>query len=152
MAPVTGPPPVLLFLICLLGGLTLHHFWPIAIGGYGFTLALALGLVLLLLGVSLAAWGILELQASRTTFWPWKIPRRLVTSGPFRFSRNPLYVAQLLILAGIAIMANSLWVASGVPVLFVLLDRLVVVREEAVIKGAFGTEFSAYTVRVRRWF
>ncbi|MBM3851933.1 MAG: isoprenylcysteine carboxylmethyltransferase family protein [Verrucomicrobia bacterium] len=150
-APLAGPPPVLLFLVCLLGGFALQHFWPKSIGGYSLAVAMGVGAPLLLSGASLVAWGILEMRRSSTTFLPGQVPSRLVTSGPFRWSRNPLYVAQLLILAAIAIMADSLWLAFGVPALLLLLDRLVVVREEAVIRAAFGADYAAYTTRVRRW-
>ena len=87
----------------------------------------------------------------KTPIQPGQIPARLVTTGPFRFTRNPLYVALLLVLTALAIMENSLWLAFGTGALWLLLDRLVVVREEVQIRQTFGSEYSAYAARVRRW-
>lgn len=144
------PPPVLFF-VCLILGMFLQHVRPLPIAGYSFGAGIAVGTVALVLAVVLAAGGIREMRRHGTPIEPGRIPARLVTSGPFRFSRNPLYVALLLVLAGIAIMGNSLWLAAGTGALFLLLDRLVVVREEAMIQKAFGPEYSNYAARVRRW-
>ena len=105
----------------------------------------------LLLAVTVASWGILELKRLKTTIQPGKIPARLVTTGPFRFTRNPLYVALLLVLTALALLGNSLWLAFGTGALWLLLDRLVVVREELQIRQSFGSEYLAYAARVRRW-
>lgn len=91
------------------------------------------------------------MKRCRTPIEPGQIPARLVTTGPFRFTRNPLYLALLLVLTALAVMGNSLWLALGTGVLLLLLDRLVIVREEAVIRRTFGSEYSSYVARVRRW-
>ncbi len=112
---------------------------------------MGVGSITLLLAVSLASWGIIEMKNRKTPIKPDQIPIRLVTTGPFRFTRNPLYLALLLVLASLAVMGNSLWLAVATASLLLLLDRFVMVREEAVIQRAFGSEYSAYVVRVRRW-
>jgi protein-S-isoprenylcysteine O-methyltransferase Ste14 len=130
----------------------MQHVRPRCIAGYSFGAGMAAGSGALLLAVALAAWGIWEMKRHRTPIEPGQIPARLVTTGPFRFSRNPLYLALLLVLAGLAVMGNSLWLGLGTGVLLLLLDRLVVRREEAAIRRTFGPEYSAYVTRVRRWF
>ena len=144
-------PPVVFFFLCLLPGAFLQHVRPRAIAGYSFAAGMAAGFTALLLAVALAAWGIREMRRLDTTILPGRIPARLVTTGPFRFTRNPLYLALLLVLAGLAIMGNSRWLALGAGALLLLLDRLVVIREEAMIRRAFGAEYAVYVARVRRW-
>lgn len=146
-----GLPPIVYFFACLALGALLHYYRPLAIADYSFLAGMVTGLMALLLATSLAAWGIREMRRLGTPIEPGLIPVRLVTSGPFRFTRNPLYVAQLLVLAGLATMVNSAWLAFGTGVLLLLLDRLVVAREEAVNTRTFGTQFTAYASRVRRW-
>jgi protein-S-isoprenylcysteine O-methyltransferase Ste14 len=144
------PPPVLFF-GCLLLSALMQYVRPLSIAAYSFTVGMVIGSSALLLAAALAAWGIWEMKRLGTAIEPGRIPARLVTTGPFRFTRNPLYLALLLVFTGLAIMSNSLWLALGVGVLLLLLDRLVVVREEAAIQRAFGSEYSAYVAHVRRW-
>ncbi len=106
---------------------------------------------MLLLAAALASWAIVAMKRRRTPIEPGRIPAGLVTTGPFRLTRNPLYLALLLVLTALAVMGNSLWLLLGAGALLLLLDRLVVVREEAVIQRAFGSEYSAYVAQVRRW-
>jgi protein-S-isoprenylcysteine O-methyltransferase Ste14 len=112
---------------------------------------MVVGSITLLLATALASWGILEMKGRRTPIQPGQIPTRLVTTGPFRFTRNPLYLALLLVLVALAVMANSLWLVLGTGALLLSLDRLVVVREEALIQRTFDSEYSAYAAHVRRW-
>jgi protein-S-isoprenylcysteine O-methyltransferase Ste14 len=144
------PPPVLFF-TCLILATLAQHFWPLSIADYSFRSGMTVGAFTLLLAATLAAWGIFEMKLRRTPIEPGQIPAHLVTTGPFRFTRNPLYLALLLVFTALAVMGNSLWLLLGTGALLLLLDRLVVVREEAAIKHAFGSEYSAYVARVRRW-
>ncbi len=144
------PPPVLFFSCLILAALA-QHFWPLAIADYSFRSGLAVGAFTLLLAATLASWGIFEMKRRRTPIEPGRIPAGLVTTGPFRLTRNPLYLALLLVLTALAVMGNSMWLLLGAGALLLLLDRFVVVREEAVIQRAFGSEYSAYVARVRRW-
>jgi len=146
---LTAPP--VLFLVCLTTGLLLQRARPLDIDGHSFLVGMATGCAALLLAVGLAAWGILELKRQATPIEPGSTPTRLVSTGPYRFSRNPLYVALLLVHAGIAAMTGSWWLVMGTVALFGMLDRVVVVREEAVIRQTFGAEYAAYRSRVRRW-
>jgi len=146
---VTRPP--VLFFACLILGALLQYLWPLSIANYSFATGMVAGSIALFLAAALASWGIWKMKRHCTPIEPGRTPVRLVTTGPFRFSRNPLYLALLLVHSAFAIMSNSLWLALGTGVLLVLLDRLVVVREEATIQNAFGTEYSNYVARVRRW-
>ncbi|HSP16128.1 MAG TPA: isoprenylcysteine carboxylmethyltransferase family protein [Thermoanaerobaculia bacterium] len=143
-------PPILFFACLIVGGL-LHLSWPFEIAPYSFEAGLIAGGACVCAAAALGALTIREMKRHETSLEPGQVPARLVTSGPFRFTRNPLYLAQLLFLAGIALAVNSAWFLVAAMVQLVLLDRLIVVREEAVIRQKFGTEYVSYVARVRRW-
>ncbi len=75
----------------------------------------------------------------------------LVTTGPFRFSRNPLYVSVTLFYLGIAIAARSLWALALLLVVLVVMQRGVIDREERYLERRFGADYLRYKERVRRW-
>jgi len=145
-----SPQPPLLFLGCLLAG------W-----GVGFLHPLRLGLpdaarywvsaLALVCAASLGGWGLLTFRRMGTTHEPNGTASALLTSGPFRFSRNPLYLALSATLVGFALLLDSAWIVILVPVLVLLLDRLVIAREEVRLRTQFGEVYLAYARRVRRW-
>ena len=110
------------------------------------------GIPLLLVGVILLLWCVREFYvAGRGTLAPWAPPKHLVTVGLYRVSRNPMYIAVVLILCGWALTFSSLalWVyAAGVALAFHL---RVVFYEEPWLARAHGDEWLAYRGRVRRW-
>ena len=76
---------------------------------------------------------------------------RLTTEGPFRYSRNPSYLALAMIYAGIAFLLNSLWAILFLPLVVVVMQREVIGREERYLERTFGEEYLAYKGKVRRW-
>lgn len=87
-------------------------------------------------------------QAEIHTF---KTPRSLVTSGIFRYTRNPMYVGFLLLLVGGAMMANSWWAFIAPAGFFLVATFWYIPYEEANLRKVFGLEFEAYARNVRRW-
>jgi protein-S-isoprenylcysteine O-methyltransferase Ste14 len=109
------------------------------------TIALAGG------GFSLA--GVISFRRARTTVNPMKpeTTSSLVCSGIYRVSRNPMYVGLLFVLVAWAVFLSSAWALLG-PLAFVLyINRLQIAPEERVLSAMFGTDYSAYKSRVRRW-
>ena len=145
------PHPALAFLCVLCAGIGLD-FWrsPAWLSALPAGLRIGAGLGLGGSAVLLAAWGILHLRRARTPVEPGHVPSALVTSGPYRFTRNPLYLGQLLFLLGLGLAAFP-WLLPGAAVQALLLDRLVIPSEEARIAARFGEAFEAYRARVRRW-
>jgi hypothetical protein len=95
--------------------------------------------------------GIRTLRDAGTTIRPDKPAAKLVTDGPFRFSRNPLYLALTLMYAGIALMADSIWALLLLfPVTFIM-TRFVIQREEDYLARTFGEDYERYKKSVRRW-
>lgn len=109
------------------------------------------GLPLILFALALNVWssGLLRDRNTSTEFHG--RPTRLVTTGPFRVSRNPTYLSGVIVLLGLAVLLGSA-ITFGFPVLlFVVLNRFYVPAEEMVLERTFGLEYAEYKRRVRRW-
>ncbi len=145
-----APLPAVLFFICLLGG------WAIGVAVPGslplsFHWQIAAGSTVLLGAFVLALLTLREMARWKTPIDPNSMPMSLVTSGPFRISRNPLYLALAGTLAGIALLLASSWLLLAAAVLVALLDALVIPAEERMLAAKFSEQFQNYRMRVRRW-
>lgn len=106
---------------------------------------------LVALGIALIVWAAGPFRRAGTTMVPHEPPSALVTAGPYRFSRNPMYLANLMILAGVALVLGApLALILLVPFREVLL-RLFILPEEAVLERELGQPYRDYKARVRRW-
>ena len=110
-----------------------------------------LGLILILFGIVLNMWTTRLLKAKSKTIDFYETANRLVTDGPFRISRNPIYLSGVILSLGIAILLGSLITFVFPIVLLLILDRLYVPSEEERLETRFGKEYLAYKHRVRRW-
>lgn len=150
-SPGVHLPPPLLFLGGLVTGWLLERFVrALPMAGDGGALR-AVGTVLAVLGAALAAWGMITFRRARTAIVPLRPASRIVTNGPYRFTRNPMYTGLTLVYIGVSLYMNSAWPLLALPIVLALLVRLVVRREEAYLRGAFPDEYAAYQTRVRRW-
>jgi protein-S-isoprenylcysteine O-methyltransferase Ste14 len=82
---------------------------------------------------------------------PYKPVSHIATEGPFRYTRNPAYLAMTMIYTGIAGLANALWAILLLPVALLVIQRGVIEREEHYLERKFGEEYLRYKARVRRW-
>jgi protein-S-isoprenylcysteine O-methyltransferase Ste14 len=150
-AGVRFPPP-LIFVIGLLVGWALDRYWyalPLS-RSTGFTLGFP-GWILVALGVILAGWGMVTFRRARTAIHPHRSASQLVTNGPYRFTRNPMYTGLTLAYLGGAALLDSAWPIILLPIVLIVLVRGVILREEAYLSQAFSADYAAYTARVRRW-
>jgi protein-S-isoprenylcysteine O-methyltransferase Ste14 len=108
------------------------------------------GLAVTLAGFGLEALAARELGRAGTSTRAGDEARVLVTSGPFSRSRNPFYIGLLLVLAGVVVAFSLDWGLVTVPLVAVALDRIVIPREEAMLRERFAG-FEGYAGRVRRW-
>jgi protein-S-isoprenylcysteine O-methyltransferase Ste14 len=110
------------------------------------------GVVLIVVGLALSAWARLTFSKHRAEIFPWsEAHSTLVATGPFRFSRNPMYLGLLVIGVGAALVAGT-WLMWLVPVLLFVLDNFVIMPyEERSMERTFGDAYRAYRSRVRRW-
>ncbi len=109
------------------------------------------GVALVLLAFAIVTAAIRELAHHQTTHKVSEATRALVTSGIYRHSRNPIYLAGAILSLGFALMANSWWLVAALAVVLVLIQTGVIHREEAYLARAFGSSYRDYTARVRRW-
>jgi protein-S-isoprenylcysteine O-methyltransferase Ste14 len=110
-----------------------------------------LGAVVGLAAILLFAAALRHMRRHRTDVRPDKPTTALVTQGPFGWTRNPIYLGFGLVVLGAAIAWGSLWAWLALPLTLVLLDRLVIAREEPYLARLFGPAFATYRSGVRRW-
>lgn len=111
----------------------------------------ALGNLVFLVALVLVLWAILTMVRAGNDPRPDTPDQALVERGPFRFSRNPIYLGFVLVALGFALRWGDLWGWMAVVVAHQLLDRLVAVREEPYLATRFGPAYVDYAKRVRRW-
>lgn len=110
-----------------------------------------MGVALISAGVVLMVWATATMLARRTPVMPGQVPEVLVVGGPFILSRNPIYLGDVLVLAGAALWLGPEWgIVLVVPLMTVLTFRFIQ-PEEARLREAFGNEYEAWARRVRRW-
>ncbi len=146
MRPTLDYPPVWLAGFAA-AAWAMAQLWPGGGGGW----ARPLGAGLVLTGVALTAAAAVEFRRHRTTLLPHAAPSALVTTGVYRLSRNPIYLADLLILAGLVLIWGALPALGLVPLLALVLHRRFVLPEEARLRAAFGAAFADWAARTRRW-
>jgi protein-S-isoprenylcysteine O-methyltransferase Ste14 len=147
-AGVIAPPP-LIFLGALVIGLVLSALVPVPILPRG--LGYVLGAALIVTAASLSVWGVRVMRRAGTSERTSHPTTALVTSGPFWFSRNPLYISLTLCYVGIALIAQSLWSLLLLPVVLVVMHHGVIYREERYLERRFGADYVRYKTHVRRW-
>jgi protein-S-isoprenylcysteine O-methyltransferase Ste14 len=141
--------PPLVYLVSLLAGWLLELGLPFPILPAAF--AAPLGAPLVALAAALFAGSVAKLRAAGTPVPGSRPTTAVVRSGPYRFSRNPIYLAFSLLQLGIAIWANSLWLLATLAGAVLLVDRVVIRREERYLERKFGAGYLEYKARVRRW-
>jgi protein-S-isoprenylcysteine O-methyltransferase Ste14 len=145
---VVAPPP-LIFAGGLGAGLMVNRLRPTPL--LPPALSKVFGWPLVVFGLLLGLWGFLEMRRAGTNVDPYHPTTAIVEAGPYRYTRNPLYVGMALIYSGVAARANALPAALLLPAVLHLVDRGVVRREERYLEGKFGEEYRRYKGRVRRW-
>ncbi|MGF1500734.1 MAG: methyltransferase family protein [Paracoccaceae bacterium] len=138
-------PPVWLVAHMAVASFMAHVWAPLA--GWG----LIPGGLLIAAGVALMVWAALSFRKAETTLVPRRDPSALVTEGPYARSRNPIYLADLIILAGWAIAQGSLVALVLLVPLWRVLEGRFVRPEEATLAAHLGAPYEAYKARVPRW-
>ena len=150
--PAALPWPPILFVVALIAGIALRRLYPLAWPGLNDRGARMVGYAFGIAGLALMAWGLLTLYRARTNVWPHKAADRLITTGPFRFRRNPIYMGEILILLGLSQATLNIWLAILAPVFALAILVLAVLPEERHLEARFGGDYLDYKARTRRWF
>ncbi len=145
-------PPPLLFIAALGAGILLHQWFPLQIlpSQWRFV-GLLLGWLLVGCAAGLSGWAMTTFLRGRTSIRPDRPASKLVTWGPYRLSRNPMYIALSSLHLGVSILVNTSWPVLFLPMVWVFLYFSVIRREERYLAAAFGNEYESYCSRVRRW-
>jgi len=141
--------PPLLYLGTLIVGVILHVLVPLP--AFPPLPARIVGVVLIVASAALARWGERTMRRAGTNVRPDRPTLAIVTDGPFRFSRNPLYVSLTGLYLGIALIIDDVWPLVLVVPLLIVMRWGVVAREERYLDAKFGEPYRAYRARVRRW-
>ncbi len=147
-------PPAIYPLICVVSGYFLNKYIPLTAPDF-LTAEPAvndeLAAVVLTSSLVLIAWAIKTLRSNKTTLLPHKAVATLVTSGPFHYSRNPIYLGFTLLLLAMFFSTLNVWLAILLPLNIGLLQHYVILPEEKHLKQRFESGFQDYQAKVRRW-
>ena len=141
--------PPFIYLGALVVVLVLRWFRPMPI--FGRSVAVWAGLGCVALGVGIAAWGRRVMRAAGTNINPSLPTTTIVSSGPFRYSRNPLYLALTLLYLGLIVGFDTWWGIVVLVPLVVVMHGGVVLREERYLEQKFGETYRQYRSKVRRY-
>ena len=139
------------FVLAYLAGAGLEVVYPSHTGPGPLHAVSAAGGVLFVIGVVVAGWGLGIFYRARTTTVPGKKSSKLVTKGPYRFSRNPMYVGLTIAYLGEAGILKQVWPLLFLPLTVAYLNWVVIPVEEARLEEVFGVDYEQYRARVRRW-
>ena len=139
------------FVLTYLVGVAMELVWPpqlfpVTLSGLGVA-----GGMLFATGAAIAGWGWLTFRRARTTTVPGRASSILVTWGPYRFTRNPMYVGLTLAYLGEAGILHQTWPVILLPLTVAYVNWIVIPVEEAKLKEVFGDDYERYRARVRRW-
>lgn len=145
-APNRLPWPPLLYGGALVAGAVLEVLLPTTV-----PLPAALGWMLAAVGAGFHLSAVATMWRARTNILPHRAADSLVTVGPFALSRNPIYLGNTLVLSGLALAFDSLWLAAGALAAAALTHHLAILREEAHLEARFGDAWRRYRATVPRW-
>jgi protein-S-isoprenylcysteine O-methyltransferase Ste14 len=145
------PPAVPLLTILL--GVGLNRLWPLALGfelpmpwNYWIGAGIVIGAIL-----GLGWYSVTLLRRTGQSENPWKPTTEIVNRGPFRFTRNPMYLQMVLVCIGFALILANIWILLLTPICAWVLYEFAILPEEAYLERKFGEKYLAYKRGVRRW-
>jgi protein-S-isoprenylcysteine O-methyltransferase Ste14 len=148
---VIAPPP-LIYAATLVAGLILHALYPVRLVLFlPRVVRVVLGCSLAGLALTIATFAFRAMRRAHTTVDPTQPTTALVVEGPFKLTRNPLYLSLTLLYTGITILVNTLWSMLLLPVALAVMRKGVIDREERYLERKFGEQYQQYKASVRRW-
>jgi protein-S-isoprenylcysteine O-methyltransferase Ste14 len=141
------PYPVFIVIIFALVGFLIHGFFPAFI----YTSSMGLSLVFFTVGIFFIAWAIRFFRVNKTTVMPFETPKQFIKEGPFRYTRNPIYLGMFLMLVGIYVMLGNVANVILLALFVSIMNRLIIVGEEKTLEREFGDKYVEYKASVGRW-
>jgi protein-S-isoprenylcysteine O-methyltransferase Ste14 len=149
--PTSIPWPVILLAIVGTGAWALGQHYPLPWPGIDDLPARVIGVGLGVLGAMLILWALDAFRRHRTTFLPTRGATTLITDGPYRRFRNPIYLGEALLFLGIAEATKNVWFVAAALVFAFLVTQLAILPEERHLENRFGDAYRNYKARTRRW-
>lgn len=150
-AGVRFPPPFI-FMIGFLVGYALDRYGhALPLSRFAGSALRPFGWIALALGAFLIVWGMVTFRRAKTAIHPHHSASQLVTHGPYRFTRNPMYTGLTIAHLGGSALVDSAWPIIVLPIVLLILVKTVISREEMYLTDAFGAEYNGYAASVRRW-
>jgi protein-S-isoprenylcysteine O-methyltransferase Ste14 len=140
--------PPAIYLVAILVGVVMHFVWPIRIIP---NLARPVGGLIVIFAAALFIWSIRTFRSAGTPVPGNQPTTTIVRVGPYRLSRNPIYLGFSLFQTGIALGVNDAWILITLLPAIATISFVVIPREERYLEARFGTEYAAYKASVRRW-
>ncbi len=147
-AGVVAPPP-LIFLFSILLGLGFNTLWPVEI--FPQAVEFPVGMFIVVVAVVIFAFSVRKFIKADTPLPPYKPTVLIVRTGPYRYSRNPIYLSMTLLQIGIGIWADNVWILVMLIPALCTMHYGVIAREEKYLEKKFGDEYMNYKRSVRRW-
>jgi protein-S-isoprenylcysteine O-methyltransferase Ste14 len=147
--PNVLPWPPIIVAVAVLAAILLGRLWPLP--SVEANWPAIVGVAVVLSGLALDLWAIVTMRGADTNILPNKAADLLVTWGPFRFSRNPIYLANTVLLLGLGLAFDNLWFVVCAVLAALLVDRLAIRREERHLAERFGTAWAEYASKTPRW-
>lgn len=149
--PNRFPWPPIIYGVAVLAAILLGLVLPLPIGWPAWEIRALAGAVLAIAAIAVEIGAARTLRRGETTIMPHRRSSRLVTGGPFAWSRNPIYLGNTALMIAIGLVAGSVWFILLAIVAAFAVTELAIKREERHLAALFGEEYGAYRSRVRRW-
>lgn len=147
-AGVIAPPPLIflggLIVGCLIGWFHHFAFLPKVVGYILGGSLIAAGLIIVLIAK-------VKMSKVDTNIEPWKPTTAILSDGIYAISRNPIYLAMIVMYLGAVFLLNSLWILPPLALVILIMHYGVILREEKYLEQKFGAEYLTYKEKVRRW-
>jgi protein-S-isoprenylcysteine O-methyltransferase Ste14 len=147
--PAVKVPPPLIFLTFLLIAYGIEQYLPFEMGQSPILWAISVGTITM--GLATILHVAIMFRRAKTSIEPWKPTSAIITQGIYAYSRNPIYAGLCFVQIGLGFYLNSLWVVFSFLPAAILINHLVIKREECYLESKFGNEYLNYKERVRRW-
>jgi len=149
-AKVRFPPPLVFLGAIVLGVIVQHNAMPLSLV-FARWLRLAAAVLILACGVSLVASARILFKRTGQNPIPWKPTPELILQGPYRFTRNPMYVGVTLFVIGLGLAVNNLWISLFAAPALLVVHFIAVLPEERYLAAKFGESYRSFLAQVRRY-
>lgn len=151
-APNRAPWPPIVYLAAIAAAIILLIVYPLPwIEGPLNDILFAAGWLLAVAGAFIGIAAVRVMHKAKTTIMPNRVSEHLVTSGPFSFTRNPIYLGNTIITLGIGLIVGSVWFLLAGLIAAFIVQKLTIRPEEKHLEARFGKKYRDYAARVRRW-